>query len=73
MLLGDVYAELGKLDDARGQYRLVTGASAFAAAQAKSRMTDLDKGAGVPREAITQVRSGTGTHCAMCHAPGTDN
>jgi hypothetical protein len=67
-----VYAELGKSDAARDEYRLVTGASAFAAAQAKSRMTDLDKGA-ISREGIVQVRSGTGTGCAMCHAPGTDN
>jgi tetratricopeptide (TPR) repeat protein len=69
VLLGDVYAETGNLDAARAEYQLVTGASAFAAAQAKSRL----KG-GVPAPAdITAVRMGTGTNCAMCHARGTDN
>ena len=69
VLLGDVYAELGKLDAARDEYRQVTGASAFAAEQAKLR---LEKGSVAP-ESITLVRMGTGTRCAMCHAPGTDN
>jgi hypothetical protein len=27
----------------------------------------------VSPEAIALVRLGTGTRCAMCHAPGTDN
>jgi len=68
-LLGDVYAEMGNFKDARAEYEQVTGASAFAAAQVKSR---LKAGAASPAE-ITAVRMGTGTQCAMCHAPGTDN
>jgi tetratricopeptide (TPR) repeat protein len=69
VLLGDVYAETGKLDAARAEYEQVAGASAFAAAQAKARL----KG-GVPTPAeIASVRVGTGTNCAMCHARGTDN
>jgi len=72
VLLGDLYAETGKLDDARGQYRQVTGASAFAAEQVKTRLIDLEKGSITPAS-IAAVRSGTGTRCAMCHAPGTDN
>ncbi len=69
VLLGDVYAEMGKFDAAREEYRQVTGASAFAAEQAKLR---LEKGSVTP-ESIALVRAGTGSRCAMCHAPGTDN
>jgi len=69
VLLGDVYAETGKMDQARNEYRQVTGASAFAAEQAKSR---LQAGSASP-QAISLVRAGTGTRCVMCHAPGTDN
>ena len=35
-------------------------------------MDALKKGT-VPAESIRLVRTGTGTRCAMCHAPGTDN
>jgi len=68
VLLGDVYAETGKLPAARAEYSQVTGASAFAAAQAALRL----KEGTVSPEAIALVRQGTGTNCAMCHAPGTD-
>ena len=68
VLLGDVYSEMGKLDAARDEYRQVSGASSFAAEHAKLR---LEKGSVTP-ESIAAVRSGTGTNCAMCHAPGTD-
>jgi hypothetical protein len=69
VLLGDVYAEMGNLEATRKEYGLVTGASAFAAEQVKMRM---DQGSVSPAS-IASVRSGTGTRCAMCHAPGTDN
>ena len=69
VLLGDVYAETGDFKAARGEYEQVSGASSFAAEEAKSR---LKSGTASP-EAITRVRMGTGTRCAMCHAPGTDN
>jgi hypothetical protein len=69
VLLGDVYAEVGNLKAARAEYEQVTGASAFAAEQAKLRL----KGGAIPPESITLVRMGLGTRCAMCHAPGTDN
>jgi hypothetical protein len=69
VLLGDVYAETGKLADARAEYAQITGASSFAADEARSRLKD---GPPAP-EAITRVRMGIGTRCAMCHAPGTDN
>jgi hypothetical protein len=72
VLLGDVLAETGKLPAARAEYDQVTGASAFAAEQVKLRLADLAKGP-VRTENITAVRMGTGTGCAMCHAPGTDN
>jgi hypothetical protein len=72
VLLGDVYAEMGNLKSARAEYDQVTGASAFAAEQLRARLAALPKGA-IPAESITQVRMGTGTRCAMCHAPGTDN
>jgi hypothetical protein len=69
VMLGDVYAETGDLDAARAEYQQVSGASAYAAGQAKSRLAS----GTVSPEAITAVRMGTGTRCAMCHAPGTDN
>jgi len=69
VLLGDVYAETGNLEAARAEYKQVTGASAFAAEQAKTRL----KGGTVSPADITAVRMGTGTRCAMCHARGTDN
>jgi hypothetical protein len=69
VLLGDVHAEMGDFKAARAEYQQVTGASAFAAEQAKAR---LKAGAVTPGE-ITLVRMGIGTRCAMCHAPGTDD
>jgi hypothetical protein len=69
VLLGDVHAETGNLEAARAEYELVSGASAFAAEQARSR---LKSGAAAPAD-IALVRMGTGTNCAMCHAPGNDN
>jgi len=68
VLLGDVYAEVGRTAAAQNEYRQVTGASAFAAEQAKFRLSQDS----VPPAAISLVRQGTGTRCAMCHAPGTD-
>jgi hypothetical protein len=72
VLLGDVYGEMGNLQAARGEYDQVTGASALAAEQVKLRMTELQTGAISPAS-IGAVRAGTGTQCAMCHAPGSDN
>jgi len=72
VLLGDVYAETGKLDAARGEYAQVNGASSFAVEQVKLRNLDLEKGVIAP-EYISKVREGTGTQCAMCHAAGTDD
>jgi hypothetical protein len=72
VLLGDVLAETGNLQAARSEYEQVSGASAFAAEQVKVRLADLAKGSIRP-ESIAAVRSGTGTRCAMCHAPGSDN
>ena len=72
VLLGDVLAESGDLPAARAEYQQVSGASAFAAEQVKVRMADLAKGQISPAS-IAQVRAGTGTRCAMCHAPGVDN
>ena len=69
VLLGDVYSETGNPDAARAEYTQVTGASAFAAEQAKSRL----KSGTVSPDAIARVRMGTGTRCTMCHAPGTDD
>jgi hypothetical protein len=69
VLLGDVYAETGNLPAARAEYQQVSGASAFAAEQAKQRLKD----GTVSPASIALVRQGTGMRCAMCHAPGTDN
>jgi hypothetical protein len=68
VMLGDVYAEVGKLPEARKEYAQVTGASAFAAEQVKRRA---GRDAVAPAD-IAAVRMGTAT-CAMCHAPGTDD
>jgi predicted negative regulator of RcsB-dependent stress response len=72
VLLGDVYAETGQLDAARREYEQVSGASSFAAEQARARLIELKKGAVSPA-AIGMVRAGTGNRCVMCHAPGADN
>ena len=72
VLLGDVHAEMGNLQAARAEYSQVTGASAFAAEQVKLRLADLENGTISPAS-IAMVRAGTGTRCAMCHAPGMDN
>jgi hypothetical protein len=72
LMLGDVYAEVGKLEAAREEYSQVTGASAFAAEHAKSRLAELQNGAISPAS-IGQVRAVTGSGCALCHAPGTDD
>jgi hypothetical protein len=72
VLLGDVLAETGDLKGARSEYAQVSGASAFAAEQVKLRLADLEKGA-IPADAIVKVRAVTGSGCAMCHAPGSDN
>jgi hypothetical protein len=72
VLLGDVYAEMGNTEAARGEYTQVSGASAFAAGQVKLRLAELEKGAISPAS-IAMVRAGTGTQCAMCHAPSVDN
>ena len=72
VMLGDVYAETGKPDAARGEYGYVTGASSFAAEQAKFRFVDLGKGAVAP-ESIAKVRESTGSRCVTCHAAGIDN
>jgi hypothetical protein len=69
VMLGDVYAEMGDLPAARQEYAQVTGASAFAVAQTKLRAAR----DAIPTDLITTVRMGTGTNCAMCHAPGTDD
>ena len=71
VMLGDVHAEMGRPDAARAEYVQVNGDSAFAASQAKLRQADLEKGS-IPPASIAMVRAGTGTRCAMCHAPGTD-
>jgi hypothetical protein len=71
VLLGDVLAELGQHEEARAEYAQVTGDSAFAAEQVKQRFADLQKGAITPAS-IALVRAGTGSNCAMCHAPGAD-
>ncbi|MDF2467149.1 MAG: hypothetical protein K0Q43_5384 [Ramlibacter sp.] len=71
LMLGDVHAEMGNLKTAREEYLQVSGASAFALDQVKSRLADLEKGAVSPAS-IAQVRAGTGSGCAMCHAPGSD-
>jgi hypothetical protein len=72
VMLGDVYAETGKPDAARGEYGHVTGASSFAAEQVKLRFVDLGKGAIAPAS-IAHVRESTGSRCVTCHAAGIDN
>jgi hypothetical protein len=68
VLLGDVYAEMGNLPEARKEYAQVAGDSAFAAEQVKLRKDQ----ATISPASIAAVRRGTGTQCSMCHAPGTD-
>ena len=71
VLLGDVYAEIGKPDAARGEYRQVAGASSFAADEVKLLRRSRERRG---RACIhRKVRQSTGSNCAACHAAGTDN
>lgn len=72
VLLGDLYAEKGKLAEARGEYQLVAGASAFAKEQVRVRMDELAQGRISPAS-IGMARGAAGARCVTCHAPGTDH
>lgn len=68
LLLGDLYAETGKLDDARAQYAAATRRPATAAREAvATRLAALDKGT-LPTAEIMTVRGSIVTDCVMCHA-----
>ena len=65
VLLGDVYAEIGKADEARREYLAATKRPASAVQDlVQSRLSALDQG--VPRSEITKLRGELG-NCLMCH------
>jgi hypothetical protein len=67
VLLADVYAEIGKADEARREYLAATRRPASAVRDlVQSRLVALDKGA-IPTSEITKLRGELGD-CLMCHA-----
>jgi tetratricopeptide (TPR) repeat protein len=66
LLLGDVYAEGGHLDEARREYEAAASATT-PSEQTQARLTSLLQGS-VPPAAIASLRSGLATNCTMCHA-----
>ena len=68
VLLGDLYAETGKTEDARAQYAAATRRPASAARERVApRLAALEKG-DVPTTEIMAVRGSLIADCAMCHA-----
>ena len=66
VLLGDVYAEIGKADEARREYLAAAKRPASAVRDlVQSRLSALD-GGGVPASEITKLRGELG-NCLMCH------
>jgi len=66
LMRGDLHAETGANDLARGQYELVATSSSPASGTAHSRLTALSQD-GVPAADITKLRQAAGTNCLMCH------
>ena len=67
VLLGDVYAEIGKVDEARREYLAATKRPASAARDlVQSRLAALGQGV-VPASEITTLRGDLG-NCLLCHA-----
>jgi hypothetical protein len=72
LLRGDLHAEAGAMELARGQYTVVARSSSPAAATATSRLASLGQG-GVPASDITTLRQAAGTNCVMCHGGSRGN
>jgi hypothetical protein len=67
VLLADVYAEIGKPDEARREYLAATRRPASAVRDlVQSRLAALDQGT-IPTSEITKLRGELG-NCLMCHA-----
>jgi len=67
LLLGDLYAETGKLDLAKTHYEASNRAGSTKADLAQQRLTAVAKGRVGPAE-IQSLRSQLGSNCVMCHA-----
>jgi tetratricopeptide (TPR) repeat protein len=68
LLLGDLYAETGKVADARREYEASAARPASTQRdRANARLVALNAGTPVAGEA-TQLRGRLGTDCMMCHA-----
>jgi len=68
VLLGDIYAELGRKDLAQREYRAAPDRFEPVAALAGTRLTALLE-AGVPAADIAELRGALSTRCTLCHAP----
>jgi tetratricopeptide (TPR) repeat protein len=67
LLLGDLYAELERTDDARAEYQAAARRPASAAREpAAARLAALDAGT-LPRAEIAAMRGSLASNCAMCH------
>ncbi len=67
IMRGDLYFETGKPDLAREDYKVVERSSSPAAADAKARLSALDRG-GVEMSDIKALRQKAGAQCTMCHS-----
>jgi hypothetical protein len=68
LLLADLYAEIGKADEARREYRAAARRPASALKEVvQSRLVALEQG-GVPLSVITRQRMDSQTKCVNCHA-----
>ena len=66
LMRGDLHAESGARDLARGQYELVAQSTSPASAVATSRLAALDEGS-IAAADIKKLRAQAGTNCLMCH------
>jgi hypothetical protein len=66
LMRADLYFETGKPDLARALYEIVEQSGTTATADAKARLSALDKD-GIPMSEIKALRMAAGAKCAMCH------
>jgi tetratricopeptide (TPR) repeat protein len=67
ILLGDVYAETGKSEQAKSEYEAAARPASAVREEAQSRLAALQQGP-VPAAEIARFRAGLGSRCTMCHA-----
>ncbi len=72
LLRGDLYAEMGQLQDAAREYESISRAYRYPAEQARSRLQSLKQAEPISPAEIGSARGALTYACAACHARGTD-